>query len=124
MLDLIAFDTVSHHILTYPIFCLSSKGIMGSALSWFTSYLTDRQFKSFTCSLSQSVPQGSVLGPLQYLFVTPWSYYPILHFTTFTILPDCGQLSAPKTQSSCFFSGISFLEFRFSPTAQSGFCVV
>ena len=52
-------------------------GIQGSALSWFKSYLTDRQqvvsvngkqSKSF--HLLYGVPQGSVLGPILFIMYT------------------------------------------------------
>ncbi len=72
-LTLAAFDTVCHKILLSR---LAEFGISGSALSWFSSYLTDRQYyisphnyKSPTVSIKQGVPQGSVLGPL--LFIQP-----------------------------------------------------
>ena len=45
-------------------------GVSGSALDWFSSYLSDRTFSvllgpymSETAALSCGVPQGSVLGP-------------------------------------------------------------
>lgn len=63
-----AFDTVSHDLL---ISRLSNLGVSGTALSWFSSYLSDRQlfvsvkdFQSPTVPLKRGVPQGSVLGPL------------------------------------------------------------
>jgi len=63
-----AFDTVSHELL---ISRHSEVGISGAALSWFSSYLSERQFyisvqdfHSPTVPLKQGVPQGSVLGPL------------------------------------------------------------
>ncbi len=50
---------------------LLAKGISGTALQWFESYLWDRSFKvTWICEVSKSqhlttgVPQGSVLGPL------------------------------------------------------------
>ncbi len=66
-----AFDTISHDFL---ISRLSAVGISGTALSWFSSYLLQRQFyisvqdfRSPTASLKQGVPQGSVLGPLLFI---------------------------------------------------------
>ncbi len=69
MLDLsTAFDTVNHQIL---LSTLLRKGISGTTLQWFDSYLSDRSFKvSWVGEVSKSQhlatggPQGSVLGPL------------------------------------------------------------
>lgn len=63
-----AFDTVCHDIL---LSWLSAIGITGTALGWFSSYLTRRQQFVInqkhilsTKSICSGVPQGSVLGPL------------------------------------------------------------
>ena len=70
-----AFDTVNHSLL---LSCLeNSFGITGTVLQWFHSYLTGRsQFveindsKSSVRDLTMCVAQGSVLGPILYLFYT------------------------------------------------------
>ena len=69
LLDLsAAFDTVSHDILLDRL--STDSGISGSALSWISSYLTNRTQSvlvsgkySDPAHLRYGVPQGSVLGP-------------------------------------------------------------
>ncbi len=69
LLDLsTAFDMVNHQNLMSTLLV---KGISGTALQWFESYLSDRSFKvswrgevSKSQHLATGVPQGSVLGPI------------------------------------------------------------
>ena len=66
-----AFDTVDHDI---PLMKLYKYGIRGVAYDWIKSYLEERkQYVSFnkhdssTMDIKCGVPQGSILGPLQFL---------------------------------------------------------
>uniref|UniRef100_A0A8C2DQL5 Reverse transcriptase domain-containing protein n=1 Tax=Cyprinus carpio TaxID=7962 RepID=A0A8C2DQL5_CYPCA len=78
LLDLMAaFDTVDHEVLLSRL--NHFVGIRGTALQWFSSYLTNRTFSvviggsSFsTTSLSCGVPQGSILWPILFsLYMLP-----------------------------------------------------
>ena len=67
-----AFDTVNNSILLKKI---EHYGIRGVALDWVCSYLSNRkQYVSVNGHISETlqircgVPQGSVLGPLCFLF--------------------------------------------------------
>lgn len=69
-----AFDTVNHNILLDKLNYYGSRGIINQ---WFFSYLsnraqtTARMIKSYVSSrlnINCGVPQGSVLGPLLFLF--------------------------------------------------------
>lgn len=70
------FDTVNHFIL---LKCLEQYvGIKGTALKWFLSYLKDRTFsvtiENFTSSSATrtcGVPQGFILGPVQFSLYLP-----------------------------------------------------
>ena len=93
-----AFDTVDHSILLSILsHCF---GIKGTALTWFKSYLTSRnQFvqvegsKSTQQSLKCGVPQGSVLGPLQYvLYSAPIADIIRRHYLQYHIFADDIQL--------------------------------
>ena len=75
MLDISsAFDTLDHNLLLSRLHQL---GVRDFALSWFTSYLYNRNssvkiYNSFSSPspMKYSVPQGSVLGPsLVYIYV-------------------------------------------------------
>jgi len=66
-----AFDTCDHNIL---LKILHEKGIRGTELNWFKSYLSNRsQYVSLggECSdkllIKLGVPQGSILGPLLFI---------------------------------------------------------
>ncbi len=67
LLDLsIAFDTVNHQILMSTLLV---KGISGTALQWFVSYLTDRSVKVSwrgEVSKSQHLATGGPLGLISF----------------------------------------------------------
>jgi len=70
-----AFDTVDHHILLSVL--QQRFGVDGLVMDWFRSYLSDRQQtlvfggkNSVTSQVNCSVPQGSVLGPLEFIAYT------------------------------------------------------
>ena len=67
-----AFDTVPHNILLKK---LEYYGIRGNLLDWFSSYLSNRSQRTLIehqasgpLTTQLGVPQGSVLGPILFLF--------------------------------------------------------
>ncbi|KAL5251958.1 hypothetical protein ACHWQZ_G014934 [Mnemiopsis leidyi] len=76
LLDLsAAFDTINHRLLLNKL--QSMYGINDVAISWLSSYLSNRSFRvtvnqktSGECLLDIGVPQGSILGPLLFILYT------------------------------------------------------
>jgi hypothetical protein len=99
-----AFDSIDHDILLRKLCAYGFRGLAGT---WFTSYLSARMqyveyngVKSSLCALRKGVPQGSVLGPLLFLFyindLANNSNYEFILFaddTTCLVSPDNLQLA-------------------------------
>ena len=76
MLDLsAAFDTVDHGIFTHRL--ATDFGIVGDVNKWFHSYLDNRTLQvlvngelSDSINMKYGLPQGSVIGPLGFVFYT------------------------------------------------------
>ena len=104
LLDLsAAFDTLNHDILIARL--QDRFGIGGTALEWFKLYLSGRSQRvafgylvmdgalSDPKSLSQGVPQGSVLGPIAFtLYTTPLGDICRAHDILFHLYADDQQV--------------------------------
>ena len=71
-----AFDSVDHPTLLQRLTRPNSFGLVDQPLAWLKFFLSDRfncvvlgQFRSPWVPAPFGVPQGSVLGPLLYLFI-------------------------------------------------------
>ena len=105
-----AFDTVLHALL---IDKLGTFGVNGTLLNWFHSYLTDRRQRVVTegwssgwFSVTFGVPQGSILGPLQFLMyindMPDWVTSSLALFADDTVFPESEYNSRLPASSDKF----------------------
>ena len=94
-----AFDVCSHSILLKK---LKKLGVEGTALDWFTSYLSNRKQKvdinghfSSEKLINISVLQGSILGPTLFLCYIN-DLFSITNFATFLFADDTSCLAENK----------------------------
>ncbi|GFS02931.1 reverse transcriptase [Elysia marginata] len=79
---------------------MNKERIRGSSLTWFESYLTNRQqtvvtgqYRSLPVTLRYGVPQGSVLGPVLFsLYAQPFTDIFDTHGFSYHIYADDSQL--------------------------------
>ena len=115
LLDLsAAFNTIDHSILLHRL--EHDFGVSGTALQWFSSYLTNRSqsvvvngLLSDPSLISSGVPQGSVLGPVLFvIYTTPLSAVIQTHSVLHHSYADDTQLqkSAPPRYISDLLSAM------------------
>lgn len=121
-----AFDTIDHSTLLSRL--ETSFGVSGSALSWLSSYLSNRtqtvrigQSSSSIANLVSGVPQGSVLGPVLFsIYISPIGQIVSGHGISHQQYADDTQLYISLSKSNPAI-GISQLETCLS-SLHSWFC--